>query len=216
MQPEEHRINENTHVKINLKYILEVFFGKWYIGICSDVFNILLIIVYFRTINLNDGDDQILLQNSIIATLFTIGVSLVMRCAMVINAAQYYGQNLRITEADEKITFKDNKMYLTTVTIIGVVFLIPRVPILYYFIPFTKSTMCDLYGPFNCDILKAISVINLITIGILGITLFFGLLLLPTYLTGTSKDIATFVRDNIFGLLFGNVLNSIVAIVEVN
>lgn len=208
MQPEEHRINGNTHVKINLKYLLEIFFGKFGLGIISDVFSILLAIVYFRTKNFNNNADQRWLQNSIVASLFTIGIGLLIRATHTIHAARFYGQNLRVTEADEKITFKNNKIYLTFCLVISVMFQILRIPIFYYFIPLTKSEMCDLYGPANCDMLKAFCVVNLIMACFLGLSAFCGLLILPTYLTGIPKDIATFVRDNIFGLFFGNMVGS--------
>lgn len=207
--PANHQINGNTHVNINLMYLAEVFFGKWYLGAITDIFNILLAIVYFRTTNLNDGYDQILLQNSIIATLFTIGISLLMRISMVVNATRYYGQNLKITDADDKIIFKNNKIFLTFSVIICMLCQIPRILIFYYFIPLTKSTICDLYGSSNCDMLKAFCVVNLIVTSIFGIILFFGLMVLPALLTGISKDIATFVRDNVIGLLCGNSANSV-------
>jgi hypothetical protein len=69
--------------------------------------------------------------------------------------------------------------------------------------------MCDLYGPSNCDMLKAFSVVTLMTSGVFAISLFALFLAWPNYLTGTPKNIVTFIRDNIFGLLCGNVVNSI-------
>jgi hypothetical protein len=67
---EEHRVNENTHTKINVQYLTEVFFGKHYIGLIGDCFNILIAIIYFRTLNLINNYDQILIQKSLIALLF--------------------------------------------------------------------------------------------------------------------------------------------------
>lgn len=219
MQPEvphdEHRVNGNTHVKIDLKYLLEIFFGKWYVGVISDIFCSLIIIVYFRTTNLNNTYEQIVLQNSIIAILFTIGIGLLIRIMHVLHAMRYYGQNLRVTEADDKIIFKNNKIYLTFGMVVGVLFQIPRIPLYYYFIPLTKSEMCDLYGPANCDMLKAFCVVNLCLACFLAFALFCGLLILPTYLTGIPKDVAMFVRDNIIGLFLGNIV-SVFKSIEVN
>jgi hypothetical protein len=203
------RQNGNTHVRVNIRYLSEVFFQKYYYGIMGDVFNILLIIVYFRTMNLHNDDQQTLLQNSIIATLFTYGAGLLLRTGLVLNALRYYGQNLRIEEANEKVTFETNKIYLWLAGIFGTICIIPRIPIMYYFIPLTKTAMCDLYGPSNCDMLKAFSVVTLMTSGVFAISLFALFLAWPNYLTGTPKNIVTFIRDNIFGLLCGNVVNSI-------
>lgn len=206
---EQLRVNGNTHVKINLIYLAEVFFSKFYVNIIGDIVNGLLAVVYFRTRNLNNTDEQILLQNSIIAILISYAVDLSMRFTLVANATRYYGQNLRIIDVEEKITFVRNKIYITCSVVLGVLLQIPRIPLFYYFIPLTKSTMCDLYGPANCDMLKAICVVDLIITCVFGTSLLLGLMILPTYLTGILKDIATFVRDNMIGLLYGNAVNSL-------
>lgn len=208
VQQENQRINQNTHVKINLNYLTEVFFGKYYIGIVGDIFNVLMTIVYFRTTHLNNNYQQKLLQNYIIATVFTFGFGLLIRTVFVGNAIKYYGQNLTISEVKKKITFIDNKFFLTFLLIFTLLFQLPRVLIYNYFIPLTKSTMCDLYGPINCYILKAFCVVNLIITFVLFVMYFCGLLFLPTYFTGIEKDIATFFRNNIIGLIFGNIINS--------
>jgi hypothetical protein len=51
---------------------------------------------------------------------------------------------------------------------------------------------------------------------VIGITYFIGFLALPTYFTGTAKNITMFLRDNIVGLIYGNIINGITVISDMN
>lgn len=210
----EHRINENTHTKIDFCYMSRVLFGKYYSGIIPDIFNILLAIVYFRTSNLTHTYNQRVVHNAIIGALFCYGISVLIVIIKVANAYRYYGQHLTEIQIKKKITFESNNTFVFIGVAFSVLFRVPSIFIMYYFVPFTKTTMCDTYGELNCNLMKAYCTYELGITSVLGLLLFFVFMLSPIYLKGIPKTITTFIVQNIFGLIFGNIMTTILNFVN--
>lgn len=204
----EHLINENMHVNINFIFLLKLFFGEKFIVFVSDVFDILLIIVYFNTSHTKNYD-QILVRKSIVASMFMYLITLTIRVLKIINASQYFGQNLRLQEVEKKITFEKNNVFINVMFVISILFQCPSTVLLYYFVPFSKSTMCNIYGTFYCNMIRAYCVLSLLFMSIILIGLFSILCAVEAFVPkGICRDSLMFFRNNLIGLMYGNFINS--------
>lgn len=205
---QEHRRNANTHVTVNITCLVKSFLGKYYLQLLSHVFHILLTIVYFGTSNVIETVDEKFVHNSIIAILFIWGFSILMQLGICANIARFYMQEITHAKLKE-ISLEENKTLLWFSIIFVIPTNIPRAIVAYYFIPFTKSTICDAFGETHCVLTKIYIVYAMTGMCLCGMLLFCGFLICPNYLTGTPKNIMLFIRDNTLGLLFGNIMNTV-------
>jgi len=118
----------------------------------------------------------------------------------------HYGSILTI--ADEKTYNIHNHPYQEVFSSVrSYIGIVPRTIIIYFFIPFTKTEMCHQIGKTNCILIKIYSIYYLIVIGILGIVALIYFLNLSNRLTnGWKKNIVIFIRNNLIGLIFGNIV----------
>jgi hypothetical protein len=216
-QPQNERINENTHTKINLLFLVKVFGWDNHISWIVDCFDILAVIVYFRIRDIHETYAQKIILNSFFAVFILFLINLFLRFAKVFNASRYYGQQLPKRFVNKNILFEKNIYVIVCFMFVIELFHICAIPILYYFVPFTKSTMCEIYGNVTCNLIKSFCTIELILLPISSLICFFGILMVPIVLEkGILKNIVLFVSNNIMGLLFGNAITTIFYIVDHN
>lgn len=211
-------INENTHVLIDARYLINkvYFLNEYYIFPIIDCIDILMCINLFLHLNSSyNSYNEKLIMYSIVCTLLMSLTFFIIRLSYLIYALQFYNKVITLEDQTKYLSLTANKYYYIFSSILFVFELIPDVIIIYFFVPFRNSHLCNLYGTFGCTILRIFSVVHVITLSILAFLLFLGVLSLPfIFQNGIYHTISQFLAGNIFGLFFGTLAEYCVTVVE--
>jgi len=175
--------------------------------LANGIFHLLIVIVYFST-NYTENNNQIFVRNSLTTVCILYLLELIKKFFIFFNSLRHFGKNLNEKEISQHIYLENDILFI--IFNLALVFseTIAGAFLVYYFVPFSKTYMCNIYGLLYCNMIKAYCVFYLIFMPIINGLFFLGFLVHPENVSNKYiKIFLTFLRDNLLGLLFGNILN---------